>query len=978
MNPNLDNRHKTDGPIETIRIVGAREHNLQNITLELPRDQFIVITGVSGSGKSSLAFDTLYAEGQRRYVMCLSPYARQFLGVLRKPDVDSIEGISPAISIEQKTSGFTPRSTVGTVTEIYDYFRLLYAKVGTQYCPDCNVPVRRTSSDEIVASLLNLPAQTSVAILAPLVHGRKGHYRELFAQLQRRGFTRVRVDGTYRQITEGMMLDRYKVHTIELVIDRMPVAAKSERRLRESVELALSMGEGRIVVVMEEGGTEQIFSTTLACPSCGKGFEPLAPNAFSFNSPYGWCPACEGLGELHDFLIERVIPNPRLSLADGGIAPLGPQRGTLLWKQVVALCLNENIPLNIPIENLPIQQLEVILEGCRTPRKRRLEIELESDGERFFVEQEFHGILPVLRHQYRTTTSSKVRTWLESFMGNVPCRECAGERLRLSSRSVRLDGYRLPEIVRWEIPALRQWVETLSDKLTKTERMIAELVLQEIHQRLGFLCEVGLGYLTLDRPARTLSGGESQRIRLASQVGSQLVGVLYVLDEPSIGLHPHDNRALLDSLRRLRDLGNTVVVVEHDRETMLSADVLVDLGPRAGVHGGHVLFVEKPSRLRKLSRSMRNQSLTAQYLLGERSIDLSRQRRPRSTQWLVVEGATGNNLRDVTLELPLGRFVCITGVSGSGKSSLIIDTLYPLLSNRLHRTNLDVLPFRDVRGLEHLDKVIVVDQSPIGRTPRSNPATYTGVFTHIRQHFALLPEARIRGYSQSRFSFNVPGGRCEACQGAGLQVIEMNFLPEVYVTCDECGGKRYNRETLTVTYKGKSIADVLEMTVEEALAFFAEIPQIRRKLAVLSDVGLGYIRLGQQAPTLSGGEAQRLKLATELARTSTGRTLYILDEPTTGLHFEDIRILLEILQRLVERGNTVVVIEHNLDVIKCADWLIDLGPGGGRNGGCIVAIGTPEDIVENPASLTGIYLRKELSPTLPSDGRKRRQSVYTV
>ncbi len=778
-------------------------------------------------------------------------------------------------------------------------------------------------------------------------------------------------------MTDGMMLDRYKTHTIELVVDRFPLAATIERRLRESVELALSMGEGRILAVIGDGASELVFSTVLACPSCGKGFEPLAPNAFSFNSPYGWCPGCEGLGQRQDFLRDRVLPDRRLSVADGGIAILGPQRQTLLWKQVAALCQREGISLSRPIEELPSYQLELLLEGTAA-RKRLLEIELESGGERFTVEQEFHGILPTFRHQYSTTSSPKVRAWIESFMGSVPCPECNGERLRPASRSVRLDGYRLPEVVRWDIPHLREWIESLPEKLSKTERMIAEPILTEIRQRLGFLCDVGLGYLTLDRPARTLSGGESQRIRLASQIGSQLVGVLYVLDEPSIGLHPHDNRALIASLQRLRDLGNTVVVVEHDRETMLAADVLVDLGPRAGVHGGHVLFVEAPGRLKELPAEVRQQSLTAQYLLGVRRIEVPPQRRCGKSTWLVLEGATGNNLRDVTLELPLGRFVCITGVSGSGKSSLVFDTLYPLLSNRLHRTSLDVLPYRDVRDIEHLEKVVVVDQSPIGRTPRSNPATYTGVFTHIREHFAMLPEARIRGFTPSRFSFNVAGGRCEACQGAGVQAIEMNFLPEVYVTCDDCGGKRYNRETLSVTYKGKTIADVLAMTIEEALAFFAEIPPIRKRLAVLAEVGLGYLTLGQQAPTLSGGEAQRLKLATELARTSTGRTLYLLDEPTTGLHFDDIRILLEMLQRLVERGNTVVVIEHNLDVIKCADWVIDLGPGGGRDGGRIVAQGTPEDIAANPASLTGHYLRAELGAGAATNGRVRRQKARTA
>ncbi|MCS7000045.1 MAG: excinuclease ABC subunit UvrA [Bacteroidota bacterium] len=947
-------------PLETIRIVGAREHNLKNVALELPRNQLIVITGVSGSGKSSLAFDTLYAEGQRRYVMCLSPYARQFLGVLRKPDVDSIEGISPAISIDQKTSSFTPRSTVGTVTEIYDYLRLLYAKVGTQYCPDCGVAVEQTSADEIFAQIMQLVSGTLVEILAPLVVGRKGHYRELFASLLRAGFTRVRIDGQIQELHEGMMVDRYKVHTIELVVDRVVVGPTIERRLRESIELALRMGQGRVLVVMEGGKKERTFSSVLACPSCGRGFEPLAPNSFSFNSPYGWCPGCEGMGVRDDFLMERIIPDPGRTIEEGGIALLGQRRRTLLWEQVAAFCKRERIPLDVPISALPPDKLQELLEGPSRPH--RLTVEFESKDGHFAIEQEYHGILPVIRHQFATTTSPKVRSWIASFMGTKVCDQCNGERLRPESRMVRVGGYRLPEIVQWDILELQVWIEQLQHQLTPQQQRIAEPIVAEIRRRLEFLVNVGLEYLILDRPARTLSGGESQRIRLASQLGSQLVGVLYVLDEPSVGLHPHDNHALLESLKNLRDMGNTVVVVEHDRDTMQAADVLVDLGPRAGVHGGEVLFVESPKKLRQLPAHVRKQSLTAQYLLGERTIAVPANRRHGSGAWLVVEGASGNNLREVTLRIPLGTFVCVTGVSGSGKSSLILDTLYPLLSNALHKTSLPVLPYRSVHGIEHLDKVIEIDQSPIGRTPRSNPATYTGVFTLIRQHFALLPEARIRGYTQGRFSFNVPGGRCEACEGAGVRTIEMNFLPEVYVVCDECGGKRYNPETLNVTYRGKSIADVLAMTVEEALEFFADIPQIRRKLSLLNEVGLGYITLGQQAPTLSGGEAQRLKLATELARVSTGRTLYLLDEPTTGLHFEDIRILLELLQRLVDRGNTVVVIEHNLDVIKCADWVIDLGPGAGRHGGTIVAEGTPEQIAANPQSRTGVYLQRELLP----------------
>ncbi len=957
--------------LDSITIIGAREHNLKNVSLQIPRDRFIVVTGVSGSGKSSLAFDTLYAEGQRRYVMCLSPYARQFLGVLRKPDVDSIEGISPAISIDQKTSSFTPRSTVGTVTEVYDYLRLLYAKIGLRYCPACNVPVRRTTSDEIVETLLRRKLGTTIEVLAPLVHGRKGHYRELFASLLRRGFTRVRVDGNMRELEEGMMLDRYKVHTIELVVDRFPRTATVEKRLRESVELALQLGEGRIIVLTGDDQRQETFSTTYSCPSCGRGFDPLAPNSFSFNTPYGWCPTCEGMGVRDDFLLERVIPDHSRSLADGGIAILGPQRETLLWKQVIAYCRREGIDLSAPINAISPEKLDALLYGSQ--RNRTLMVELDTDGEQYTVPQQFHGILPSFRHQYTSTSSPRVRSWIGSFMGTTQCSDCQGERLRTESRFVRVADRRLPEVVQWDIPQLNQWLKTVADGLSPTQKLIAEPILTEIQQRLRFLVDVGLGYLTLDRAARTLSGGEAQRIRLASQIGSQLVGVLYVLDEPSIGLHPHDNRALIESLKHLRDIGNTVVVVEHDRETMLNADLVVDLGPGAGVHGGEVLFVSNPKQLAKLPESVQSQSLTAQYLLGKRQIELPLHRRRPGDKWLTILGASGNNLREVDLRLPLGLLVCVTGVSGSGKSSLILDTLFPILSNHLHRTSLPVLPYRAVEGIEHLDKVIEIDQSPIGRTPRSNPATYTGVFTHIRQHFALLPEARIRGYTQSRFSFNVPGGRCESCEGAGMRTIEMNYLPEVYVQCDECGGKRYNTETLSVSYKGKSIADVLAMTVEEALAFFADIPSIRRKLDVLNRVGLGYITLGQQAPTLSGGEAQRLKLATELARASTGRTLYVLDEPTTGLHFEDIRILLNLLGQLVERGNTVVVIEHNLDVIKCADWIIDLGPGGGRDGGRIIAEGTPEDIARNPESLTGRYLQAELNGRLPTRDTRRRK-----
>ena len=951
-----DNEHTT------IRVLGAREHNLKNINLEIPRDQLTVITGLSGSGKSSLAFDTIYAEGQRRYVECMSSYARQFLGVMKKPDVDFIEGLSPAISIEQKSIGMSPRSTVGTVTEIYDYLRLLYAKVGTQYCVNCDIPVQQQTIEQIVDTLLALPVGTRIQILSPVIKGRKGHYREQFDQFRRQGFTRVRIDGELKEITEGMQLARYKVHTIELVIDRLPVDPENPRRLTESVETALNLGEGGLTILWEvapEEWQDRFFSTLYACPQCGTSYETPAPNMFSFNSPFGACGTCEGLGKMMDFDPRLVVPDPSIAIINGGIAPLGKKRETWLWKQVLSWCDHNKISLTTPVGELTEEQLSSILYGVGGAS-----IDVSYSGTT--VKHSYLGVLPSLRHQYEQTSTSTVRRSIERFFATIPCRECGGARLKKAHLHVRIADRNIFDVTQLDVISAHKWFGNLEAKLTDRQLIIATLILKEIIGRLGFLHEVGLSYLTLDRNARSLSGGESQRIRLASQIGSQLVGVTYVLDEPSIGLHQHDNRKLISSLKALRDLGNTVLVVEHDREMIEEADHVIDIGPGAGVHGGEIIaefFVKGAARGNVTLKSNKHfeQSLTLQYLTGSRQMDHRLVRREGNGKVLRLVGASGNNLHNVTLELPLGTFTCITGMSGSGKSTLINDTLYPILSRHFYSAESVPLPYERIEGIENIDKVIEIDQTPIGRTPRSNPATYTGLFTQIRDFYTLLPESKIRGYLAGRFSFNVASGRCEECEGVGIRKIEMSFLPDVYVPCDTCGGKRYNAETLTVRYKGKSIADVLNMTVEEASELFVDIPRIKTKLATLMDVGLTYIKLGQQAPTLSGGEAQRVKLATELSKTSTGKTLYLLDEPTTGLHFEDTRVLLRLLEKLVAKGNTVIVIEHNLDVITFADHIIDLGPGGGRDGGRIVAAGTPEQVALNSESITGTYIRTELA-----------------
>jgi excinuclease ABC subunit A len=948
-------------------VKGARVHNLKNIDVEMPRDNLIVITGLSGSGKSSLAFDTIYAEGQRRYVESLSAYARQFLGLMERPDVDYIDGLSPSISIEQKTVSTNPRSTVGTVTEIYDFLRLLFARAGTQFCYNCGRKVQRQTVDQIIDSILQYPSGAKVQILAPVVKGRKGHYRELFEQILKDGFVRVRVDGVTKEITDGMKVDRYKIHNIEIVVDRIALKREARSRVAESVEVALRYGNGALIV--HDGEKDHLYSSHYACHICGISYEEPAPNSFSFNSPAGSCPECEGLGEKRAFDLRLIIPDEHLSINLEGLAPLGKPRSTWMFSQIRAVAKRHGFDFDTPLSSLSPQAKQVLLYGAGD---EKFEIEYaQSSGRTVVYKHRFGGVMEMLKRFYDESSSNNIREWVESFMTTSSCDACEGGRLRKESLAVKLEDaetaklYNIHDVVSLSIRSARNFFTQLSLSPRQTE--IARQILKEITQRLDFLLNVGLDYITLDRPARTLSGGEGQRIRLATQIGTQLVGVLYILDEPSIGLHQRDNIKLINSLKSLRDLGNTIIVVEHDKETIKSADYVIDLGPGAGEHGGYVVTYGKPSELKVKNEKLKiggngfeGISHTALYLKGERKIDVPKKRREGHGKWLALTGATGNNLQNMTVRIPLGRFVCVTGVSGSGKSTLINETLYPILSNKFYRSRMVPLPHKSIRGIEHIDKVIDIDQSPIGRTPRSNPSTYTGVFTLIRDLFTQLPEAKIRGYKAGRFSFNVKGGRCEECEGDGVRKIEMNFLPDVYVLCDVCKGKRYNRETLEVHYKGKSIADVLDMTVEDAIELFSEFPRIQRHLQTLHDVGLGYIRLGQQATTLSGGEAQRVKLSTELSKIGTGKTLYILDEPTTGLHFEDIRMLLSVLDKLVDKGNTVIVIEHNLDVIKTADWIIDLGPEGGDDGGEIVSEGTPEDVAKNPASYTGMFLKKEL------------------
>ena len=955
---------------EHIVIRGAREHNLKNIDLDIPRGKLVVMTGLSGSGKSTLAFDTIYAEGQRRYVESLSAYARQFLDVLERPDVDLIEGLSPAISIEQKTVSHNPRSTVGTVTEIYDYLRLLFARVGTQHCHRCGGPVEKQTTDQIIDSLSSLPSGTALQILAPIVRGRKGHYRELFEEIVKDGFLRVRVDGTIREITRGMQLDRYKTHNIEIVVDRVTVRPDKRGRIADSIDMALRFGGGLLIASRDDDGEDMIYSRHLSCPSCGISYEEAAPNSFSFNSPFGACPECNGLGEKRDFDLALIIPDDTRSIAQEGLAPFGKPRQTWVFSQLRAVAKQYGFDFDTPIRDLGKKNLDVLLKGAG---KEKFEIEYRfSSGRTTVYHHRFNGLLAILKQHYEETSSRNIREWAESYMTAKSCPACRGGRLRPESLAVLIRDpqagkqWSIADMVMLPVRTTLKLFESLA--LTPRQMLIADQILREIRQRLRFLVDVGLDYLTLDRPARTLSGGEGQRIRLATQIGSQLVGVLYILDEPSIGLHQRDNRKLIESLKRLRDLGNSVLVVEHDRDMIQEADHVIDLGPGAGEHGGYVVTAGAPSRL-----SLKNPSLpvsgngferisyTAQYLKGKKQIPVPAARRKGNGASLVIRGATGNNLSRVTCRIPLGMFVAVTGVSGSGKSTLINETLYRALAKEFYKSRSVPLPYKALEGIEHIDKVVDIDQSPIGRTPRSNPATYTGLFTLIRDLFAEMPEAKLRGYKPGRFSFNVSGGRCDGCEGDGVKRIEMNFLPDVYVLCETCRGRRYNRETLQVLYRGKSIADVLAMTVEEALQFFGEIQGIKRKLQTLSDVGLGYLRLGQQATTLSGGEAQRVKLSTELSKVGTGKTLYILDEPTTGLHFEDIRLLLGVLNRLVEKGNTVLVIEHNMDVIKAADWIIDLGPGGGEAGGRIVVEGPPETIAGTDGSPTAELLTEILA-----------------
>lgn len=938
--------------LNKILIKGAREHNLKNIDLEIPRDSLVVITGLSGSGKSSLAFDTIYAEGQRRYIESLSSYARQFLGMLEKPDVDLIEGLSPAISIEQKTTAGNPRSTVGTVTEIYDYLRLLYARVGKVYCPNCGRQVEKQSTDQIIDTILKDFDESKIQLLAPVVRGRKGHYRELFLEIIRDGFLRVRVDGEVHELIDEFKVDRYKIHDIEIVIDRLKVNQSSRYRIRQSVEVALNYGNGNLIVNSES--KDIWFSRNFACAHCGIGFQELAPNSFSFNSPYGSCPDCDGLGEKKELDINLIIPDWEKSINEEGISAIGKPRSTWFFNQLEGIAEKYDFSYDTPLKKLTKEQQEIVLNGS----KEKIPFTYTySGGRKVTYMHKFGGVKNYIKHYYNNTSSNKIREWAESFMNTMTCSTCGGGRLKKESLAVKINDLNISEVTSLSIEKTKKFFDELV--LNERDTLIAKQILKEITTRLEFLLNVGLDYLTLDRSARTLSGGESQRIRLATQIGTQLAGVLYVLDEPSIGLHQSDNIKLINSLKNLRDLGNTIIVVEHDRETIESADYIVDLGPRAGEHGGEVCVFGNAEKILKSNNGI--DSLTIQYLKDKKRIELPAERRKPNGKFLELAGASGNNLKNVNLKIPIGCFTAVTGVSGSGKSSLINETLVKILFKKIYDSKVVPLPYKKIKGLEQIDKIIEIDQTPIGRTPRSNPATYTGLFSHIRDLFTQLPESKMRGYKAGRFSFNVSGGRCEECEGDGVKKIEMNFLPDVYVLCEVCNGKRYNRETLEILYKTKSIADVLDMRVDEALNFFEDFPALNRKIKALHDVGLGYVRLGQQATTLSGGEAQRVKLATELSKVSTGKTLYVLDEPTTGLHFEDVRILLNVLNRLVAKGNTVIVVEHNLDVIKVADHIIDLGPGGGEYGGEIIAEGTPETIAKNKNSTTGKYILKELS-----------------
>jgi len=946
-----------NGHQEFIEIFGAKEHNLKNIDISIPKNKLVVITGISGSGKSSLAFDTIYSEGQRRYMETFGAYARQFIGEMERPDVDKITGLSPVISIEQKTTNKNPRSTVGTVTEVYDFLRLLFARASEAYSYNTGKKMVRWSEDEIVNNIFARFDGCKITLLAPLVRGRKGHYRELFEEVRKKGFLKVRVDGEIKDLAPKMQVDRYKIHNIELVIDRLKVSKEMRTRISQSVQQSLKLGKDLMFVLFEndKGKTgEAAYSRQLMCEDTGISYEEPSPNSFSFNSPYGACPTCKGLGQVYTVDMDTIIPDDGLSINEGGIAPLGGEREAYIFKQVQTLSKKNKFSLDTPIKNLSEKSLNLILYGKEeTPAEGELEFDDEAiDGNVY--SGEFEGVVNQVKRWFATSTSEAIQRWAEGFMQLTTCKTCDGTRLKKESLWFKVDKKNIAELSRMDLVHLLKWFDGIDRRLNDNQRIIAREIVKEISERLQFLLDVGLTYLTLNRPTRTLSGGESQRIRLATQIGSQLQGITYVLDEPSIGLHQRDNHRLITALKNLRDIGNSVLVVEHDKDIMLAADHLIDVGPRAGFHGGKIMAQGTPQDV------IQNDTLTALFLRGEKEIPVPKERRKGNGKTIGVKGANGNNLKNVSVKFPLGKMIVVTGVSGSGKSTLINETLYPVLSHHCYGSKFTALEYKSISGLENIDKVIEIDQSPIGRTPRSNPATYCGFFTDIRTLFSCIPEAKIRGYNAGRFSFNVKSGRCDVCEGSGLRTIEMNFLPDVYVHCEKCNGKRYNRETLEIRYKGKSIADVLDMTVEEAVQFFQAVPYLYRKIKVLEDVGLGYITLGQSAVTLSGGEAQRVKLATELAKRDTGKTFYILDEPTTGLHFEDIHHLLEVLNKLVDRGNTVLVIEHNMDVIKVADHIIDLGPEGGEGGGMILFEGTPEQLVNVKESFTAQFLKEEL------------------
>ncbi|MBP8903884.1 MAG: excinuclease ABC subunit UvrA [Paludibacteraceae bacterium] len=950
---------------ENVEVIGARVHNLKNIDVTIPRDSLTVITGLSGSGKSSLAFDTIFAEGQRRYIETFSAYARSFLGNMERPDVDKISGLSPVISIEQKTTNKNPRSTVGTTTEIYDFLRLLYARAGIAYSYLTNEQMVKYTDEQIVELILREHDGKKIYLLAPVVRGRKGHYRELFENIRKKGFLHVRIDGEMHEIVHNMKVDRYKIHDIEIVVDRLVVTAKDRKRLLDSMQKAMQQGGGVIMLIALPNPSKEGISTTLLgelegavrhysrklmCPSTGISYDEPAPHHFSFNSPHGYCPKCKGLGFVNEIDMDKIIPDKSVSIYNGGIAPLGKHKNSMIFWQIEAILEKYECILKSPISDIPDDAIDEIMNGT----EERLNIKNQSLGNsNYFLS--YDGILKYIEMQQENTASATEQKWANQYSKTIKCPECNGQRLRKESLFFRIHDKNIAELAELDIMELYEWLKNVEPHLTEKQKSIASEILKELDSRLQFLLDVGLNYLAMNRPSLSLSGGESQRIRLATQIGSQLVNVLYILDEPSIGLHQRDNERLISSLKKLRDTGNTVIVVEHDKDMMLAADYIVDLGPRAGRLGGELVFAGTPDEI------LKSDTLTADYLTGKKKIEIPESIRSGNGTFLTIKGAKGNNLKNVDVTFPLGKMICITGVSGSGKSSLINETLQPILSQHFYRSLKDPLEYSTIEGIDNLDKVVQVDQSPIGRTPRSNPATYTGVFSDIRNLFASLPEAKIRGYKTGRFSFNTAGGRCETCGGNGYKTIEMNFLPDVFVPCESCYGKRYNRETLEVRFKGKSIAGVLNMTINQAVEFFENQQNILNKIKTLQDVGLGYVKLGQSSTTLSGGESQRVKLATELSKKDTGKTLYILDEPTTGLHFEDIRVLLKVLNRLVDKGNTVIIIEHNLDVIKVADYIIDIGPEGGNRGGYIICTGTPQEIIQNKKSETGRFLKKELT-----------------